>query len=190
MSEQHRQFLGRLDASSPAVFLIGLLQHRKGRDVEIPGQRRAPTAAEHELYSDIGDLFVVTRKRIEVKWLTSNFTGPDDWPFKEVFIGTVSSVDRASAKGDVMAYVSVSNDYSHIALIDPKTRGEWYKVDKLVKNTGNVETFYAIAKSSVQFEPVDEPLRKFIITIAPKDANDCARIVATVGGLLERGIER
>lgn len=28
------------------------------------------------------------------------------------------------------------------------------------------------------------------ITIAPKDAKDAARIVAQIGGLLERGIER
>ncbi len=28
------------------------------------------------------------------------------------------------------------------------------------------------------------------IVIAPKDAKDCARICAQIGGLLERGIER
>jgi len=39
-----------------------------------------------------------------------------------------------------------------------------------------------------EFRPINcsERLR---ITIAPKDADDCARIVAQVGGLLERGIE-
>jgi hypothetical protein len=154
MSDQHARFLKRLDASMPAVFAVAQMQHAKGRTVEIPALRRAPTAAEHEHYIDGGDLFVMVRHRIEVKWLRVNFTGADDWPFREVFVSNVASVDRAN--GEVAAYVSVSRDLHHVAIVERSTKPHWYVVEKLVSNTGNLERNYACPLREVIFEPLQE----------------------------------
>jgi len=150
MSEQHEKFLQRLAASSQAVLAVARNQHRKGRTVEIPPLHFAPTAAVHEKYSDGGDLYVVTRRRIEVKHLGVNFTGPFDWPFKEVLVSSAASVERA--KGSVLYYVSVSNDLSCACIIPGDTSERWYKVEKLNSVTGNVEKFYACPIACAQFE--------------------------------------
>jgi len=195
---RHQEFLGRLDGSAPAVFLVGLTHHNKGRDVFMPGMRRAPTAAEHELYRDIGDIFVTFpegRRRVEVKWLTATFTGARDWPYRVVFVGTVSSVDRPAAEGELHSYVLVSKDYRTLAIIPAATRtsAPWRVVNRLARNTNTRHDYYALEKHQVEFVAVDDllsaPFRRLVIYLKPKDANDAARIAAAVGGLLERGIE-
>jgi hypothetical protein len=151
---QHQRFLERLEQSSRAVFLVAQLQHAKGRTVEIPKLRFAPTAAENEDYVDGGDLVVVVRHRIEVKHLGVNFTCAEDWPFIEVFVSNVAAVDRAN--GDVLAYVSVSADYRCAAIVAGNTRSNWYVVEARARNTGNVEKFYACPLSLVSFESLCE----------------------------------
>jgi hypothetical protein len=152
MMQQHARFLERLNASSRAVFLVAELQHAKGRTVEIPKISFAPTAAEAENYVDGGDLIVVVRHRIEVKHLGVNFSGPENWPFREVFVSNVTAVERAN--GDVLAYVSVSHDCQCVAIVARNTQPHWYIVEAKAKNTGNVERFYACPLEFVSFEMV------------------------------------
>jgi hypothetical protein len=147
---QHERFLERLAASSQAVFLVARMQYAKGRTVEIPRMQFAPTAAQADDYVDAGDLIIVQRHRIEVKHLSINFTCAADWPFNEVFVSNVAAVDRAN--NDVLAYVSVSQDMRHIAIVERSTRSHWYVVQKPVSNTGNVERNYACPLVLVDFE--------------------------------------
>lgn len=165
-TRQHALFLDRLASSSRAVFLVAQMQHAKGRTVEIPKTRFAPTAAVAEGYVDGGDLIVVTRHRIEVKHLGIEFTCRDDWPFREAFVSNVAAVERAN--GDVLAYVSVSRDYQHIAVIPRNTHQHWYIVETKAKNTGNIERFYACPLDHVIFGPTGDDI------MAPHDPDMAA----------------
>jgi hypothetical protein len=153
--QEHDRFLQRLRASMPAVFAVAWMQHAKGHDIEIPALRCAPRPEDIPDYRDTGDLFVTIngkRHRIEVKWLGVNFTGAADWPFREVFVDSVSSVERAN--GEVSAYVSASRDLTHMAIIKQETGIDWYPVETLNRVTGNVERFYACPISAVIFKPL------------------------------------
>lgn len=142
---QHERFLERLMGSIPSVLVVAGMQIAKGRTVEIPGIRLAQSAAEAEYYVDGGDLFVLVRHRFEVKHLGKNFSCADDWPHPHVFVSNV-------ANGEVIAYVSVSHDLKHAAIIERATRPIWYVVDGLCRNTGNVERNYACPIDHVIFE--------------------------------------
>jgi hypothetical protein len=150
MSDQHEQFLQRLAASSRAVFAVAQMQHARGRTVEIPKIRFAPTAAEADDYVDGGDLMIVARFRIEVKHRSINFTGADDWPHPNVFVSNAAAVERGD--NDVLYYVTVSSDCRNIAVISRKTRPHWHIVEKVASNTGNRERFYACPLDLVTFE--------------------------------------
>lgn len=151
MNAQHERFLARLAASRQAVFAVAKMQMMKGRTVEIPPVKFAPTAADAERFVDAGDLFITVRRRVEVKHLGVNFTGAEDWPFNgEILVSNVAAVDRAN--GDVFAYVSVSNDLRCAAIVEGSTREFWYPVEKTAKNTGNLERYYACPISFVKFE--------------------------------------
>jgi hypothetical protein len=141
MSEQHDKFLKRLGASSPAVLAVAAYYHGQGRLVEIPPISRAPVASEAENYVDEGDLSLLTRHRVEVKGLNVKFSSSKDWPFREIFISNVASVDRANGK--VSAYISVSSDLRCAAIVKTTTTDHWYKVKVKASNTGNMEDFYA-----------------------------------------------
>ena len=155
---QHGRFLSRLRDLSRAVFAVAFFQHQRGRKVEIPPLQFAPDASQHELFVDEGDLYVWVsgkRLRFEIKHLGVNFTGADDWPFKEAFVSNVAAVDRAGA--DVQFYVSVSNDMRFAAIISGRTRDRWYTTTALARNTGNDEQYYACPIELVIFERLEQP---------------------------------
>lgn len=147
---QHDKFLERLANSSGAVFAVALNQHKKGRTVEIPPVRYAPTAGDAEGFVDEGDLVIVTRSIIEVKQIRHSFTGRADWPFKEALVSNKAAVDRRI--NSVAAYVTVGGNLSHACVIPRSTRPHWHVVEKLASNTGNVEKFYACPLDKVRFE--------------------------------------
>ncbi len=149
MSDQHERFLKRLADSEAARWAVAMHLSSKGSLVEVPALRYAPTAAEAEQYRDEGDLFLVTRKRIEVKGLGINFTSREDWPFPYVFVSRKEDVERAN--GAVSAYISVSADLNYAAIIRKATREYWYVVEKLNRLTGNVERYMACELEHVEF---------------------------------------
>ncbi len=149
MSDQHERFLKRLADSEAARMAVAMHLSSKGALVEVPPIRFAPTAAEAEQYRDAGDLFLVTRKRIEVKGLGINFTGREDWPFPYVFVSRKEDVERAN--GAVSAYISVSSDLKYGAIIRQATSPHWYAVKKPNRLTGNVEHYMACPLEHVEF---------------------------------------
>jgi hypothetical protein len=159
MTDQHRRFLERLRKSSDAVEAVACWLERNGFQVEVPQLRYAPTAAEHEKYSDNGDIIIIgggkptdIGKRVEVKQITPPFTGPHDWPFKEAFVSGMSHVDKA---GDsVLAYVTVNHDLRCGAVMTMETRPLWYVRETLDRNTGNMAKFYACPLSHVLFRKI------------------------------------
>jgi hypothetical protein len=149
MTEQHAKFQNRLRSSSNAVAVVASWLNRKGKHIEIPSMRISPTADQASDYLDGGDLYIIEKKRVEVKHLGINFTSADDWPFREIFISNVAAVDRSFDQ--VSAWVSVSQDMGYIAVVKPDSREHWYISEKKASNTGNVESYYATNIKHVQF---------------------------------------
>ena len=154
---QHAKFLARLRGSKPGVFAFAYWLNSRGFTIEIPPTEEAPTAADHPNYIDKGDLFAWRspgeRLRIEVKTLGVNFTGRADWPFPEVFVASVLSVNRSIE--DVYAWVSVSNDLGAAVMVKATTWETWTRTTKTASNTGNDEIFYAAPMREVRFIPLD-----------------------------------
>ena len=142
MSGQHDRFLQRLKASRRAVHAVAYWLGGKGYSITIDATRYTPTAAEAADYVDDGDIIVDYFLRYEVKHRpTIHFTSRDDWPHPNVLVSNVAAVDRA---GDtVEAYVTVSDDYRHAAIIPGSTRKHWFVKETDASNTGNRERNYA-----------------------------------------------
>jgi hypothetical protein len=155
MSTQHARFLARLAASADGVFKIARWYHSKGIRVEIPGMQLAPSADQHEAYSDNGDLIVIDghRKVLNVKRLTTLFTGTDDWPHKNdngvkhAFVSSKADVERGVSE----LYVFLSHDMKTAGFIKASTAGAWYVAKALNKNTGNLEYYYACPLNCVEW---------------------------------------
>ena len=157
MSRQHAKFLARLLGSNPGRFAFAYwLNDRHGYTVELPPIKGAPTAAEHRLYADKGDVFAWKagpRLRIEVKTLNVTFSCRADWPFREVFVSSVATVFRAFE--ETYAWVNVSQDLRAAVIVEGSTWESWYVVTKLVSNTGNVESNFAAPLDKVTFISLD-----------------------------------
>jgi hypothetical protein len=152
MSEQHSKFVSRLRESTSAVFVVAQWLHAKGKTVELPHLRVAPTAAEADSYVDSGDIVLVERKRVEVKHLGVAFDSAETWPFREVFVSNKAAVDRSFH--EVAAWISVSSDLQALAIVTAGTREHWYLKNVHAKNTGNVEQFYVCPLDRVEFRKI------------------------------------
>lgn len=153
---QHERFLERLRASKRGVFAVAYWLHGFGYTVEIAANGEAPTASDHQNFVDHGDLFITRdsrRRRIEVKTVGFTFTGRADWPFNEVFVSNVATVDRSG--DEVAVWITVSNDLAAAAIIDSETRAVWNVRTILARNTGNEERNYAAPLYAVKFVPLD-----------------------------------
>jgi len=150
MSTQHSKFLDRLGKSSASVFAVAEHLHANGASIEIPKVGYAPTASELDGYLDEGDIFIITKKRLEVKGLGVDFSGPGDWPFGDyALVSNKAAVERAGSS--VSAYISVSKNLKNAAIIWLASKPFWFLVEKKASNTGNMEKYYACPLSHVEF---------------------------------------
>lgn len=146
---QHERFLERLAGSSEAVFAVARWLHVSGRSVEIPTTQFAPTAADADSFVDGGDLFIVEKKRVEVKRIGKSFASAADWPFREVFVSNKAAVERSADQ--VSAWITVSADLAAVAIVPSSSRPHWFIREALAKNTGNREAFYCCPIDRVEF---------------------------------------
>ena len=152
MSEQHQEFLKRVDNSRPAVFKIAEYLHRSGYSVFIPAYKYAPTASEHMAYVDNGDIIIEGKNngRVEVKHMKKNmFTYHKDFPFKRAIVASKKSIDRASPTP--LAYIFVNSVMTHIGIIHWNTKPHWFVENLLMPNTGNFEEMYLCPLEHVIF---------------------------------------
>jgi hypothetical protein len=157
VTETHRRFLRDLDGSRHSMFVVAEWLHKKGYSVEIPAIRYAPTAADHAEYSDNGDVFVFcywnydVRHRYEVKRLDVCFGGRHSWPFgNRIYVDKASKVEKA--KGDVIGWVTVSNDYRALAVIPRNTSQHWEKIEVNNRKSGKVDLTYSCPLMYADFE--------------------------------------
>lgn len=140
--EEHPKFLGRLDKSQDAVLVIAKWLTRQGYWVLVPPHKKAPNYAERWKYRDKGDAFIATPlkfepqipeikterlfdlRRIDVKGLTCDFTGRDDWPHRDrFFVCSRSSLDESDPQPERLFYVNRA--FTHFGVLDPKKRDGW-----------------------------------------------------------------
>lgn len=147
-TEQHQKFLDRLTNSADAVFVVARYLHNKGFTVEISGLKKAPTASQHKQFVDDGDIYIIKngqRERVEVKGISKQFTGEDDYPFDQIMISSENTVNRIKDK--VSYWVIVSSDKNYMAIINGSTHNQWRVIERKTSNTGNVERNYVALKS-------------------------------------------
>lgn len=139
-------FRDRLFASDRAVRAVRDWIERKGRKAWMSRTTIYPAGGDPLAFTDDGDLTVLDPARgplrVEVKHLPQiAFTGPQDWPFREIFISSVGAVDRFPEAAT--AYITVNGPITHAAIVLGDSKQHWYVVDKHARNSGRVERFYA-----------------------------------------------
>lgn len=164
VSENYDAFVDRLKSSRAAVFRVAEWIHRgdmysHGRSVYIPAIRICPEGENPADYLDDGDLFINDgkkgRMKIEVKHKKKlNFTSRIDYPFKDVFVSNVDTVERNW--GTVEAYIVVSNDMTHAIIIPSHTRDKWIVKEVLASNTKRLERYYVCPLDLVSFRKISE----------------------------------
>lgn len=146
MTTNHQKFTTHLAASVDAVWIAAKWLHSLGVDVLVKATHVAPDASKWEQYADSGDLEIISKrgnkKRVEVKQLSVNFTGPDDWPYKNEFIVCeANSFKRADPKP--YAYLILSADGSTVAIVHSDTANFWSKVKRQDRRYEKIEqTFF------------------------------------------------
>jgi len=139
------EFEARLDNSVAPMFQFAQYLHTKGISLEIPGLKKKGQNGVPMDYKDKGDLFIVhndgRKSRIEVKSITANFTGREDYPFEFIFISSKATVERA--RDEVERWVILSRDRKYFASIHKDTQDTWFEVEKYASNTRKNEWFYA-----------------------------------------------
>jgi hypothetical protein len=149
---RHDGFIKRLTNSRASVFKFAEYLSSRGHTVEVDPISWPKDPTKFADFQDGGDIFIVTRRRLEVKHLGVNFTCKEDWPFKnEVLVSNKDAVCRAMAKGNLSGYVCFSKDMNYFIFIPASTKDHWYLTEKFSKNTGKVEEYYACDVSHVTF---------------------------------------
>jgi len=155
-TENHRRFLSHLRESSAAVACVAQWLSRSGRDVLIKGIQYAGEHGEWKGFADGGDLFIL--KRIEVKHIGKDFSGPDDWPFGSYFIVCAKhSFDRAREKPG--AFIIVSHNMKNCAIVSGASSKHWYEEERTdSRYTGEEATqlFYFCPLEHVKFKTLSE----------------------------------
>jgi hypothetical protein len=164
VSENYDAFVDRLKSSRAAVFRVAEWVHRgdmysKGRSVYIPAIRICPPNENPSDYLDDGDLFVNDgekgRLKLEVKHKQKlNFTSRFDYPFKDVFVSNVDTVERNW--GTVEAYIVVNHEMTHAIIIPNHTRDKWVIREVLASNTKRLERYYVCPLNVVSFRKISE----------------------------------
>lgn len=104
---------------------------------------------------------------VEVKSLSAIFTGVEDWPFREVFIDTVSTWERK--RRERLAIVNISRATAGVAvLFIPPTRPHWYVTRRHDRVRQIDDDFYAVAREHLRpFSDLVATLKQ--TTMAPDD---------------------
>lgn len=153
-AETHEKFKAALEESTNAVWLAARILSGKGFHVRINASRVAPTHDVRHEYGDDGDLEI--SQKVEVKRISRNFTGSNDWPFgDEVIVDGKNNFDK---KFPAPAYyICFSKDLEHYLVIDVnKTRSSWYATEKRNPMTGDMQEFLCVPKAKCVFRSTRE----------------------------------
>jgi len=142
-----RDFVKSLLGSSAAVFRVAERLHYWGHEVKIPPLRYPEDGSQWEHFIDSGDIFIGDNldEAIEVKQMRFDFTCADDYPHFNMIVANKDAIDRKPKMPK--AWWIVSNNLKHAAIIDIKTRPDWFVRNEFAKNTQKIEPFYMLPKT-------------------------------------------
>lgn len=153
----HKEFLKRLDASRRSTFLVAEYLHRAGYNVEVPAFDYRDENSNWEDHVDDGDLFIWKErdgiKRIDVKHVSMEFTTRDSFRFSHIFVADIRAVERANPFP--LAYITVNNSCTHMAIIWGKTKKLWEPYDVYASNTDKMITVMRCPVQHVDFRSFD-----------------------------------
>jgi hypothetical protein len=143
-------FRKALKGSMAGVNRVAEWLSQMGMSVVVCGQSIAPNLSE-ERWSDSGDLFLL--KRLEVKHLTTDFTGYEDWPHKPHFIVTSKgNFDKIPKAEKPEAYIVLNKDMTHAGVVNVKdTREDWYVQERMDAIFKNKKPFYFCPLKAVKW---------------------------------------
>jgi hypothetical protein len=135
----HEKAVEAMRASDRCVFIVAEWLHGLGYSISVPAVTFAKRHEDWKHHADKGDLFIRHLKRprgyawhkVEVKGLTYDFTGAQDWPFREsmgfhsdqYIVCTKHQWDRADPKP--VAYISLSRDREYAAILTTADTSSW-----------------------------------------------------------------
>ncbi len=157
MEENHEKFLDHLNYSNEGVDRVAREFATKGWMVRRPEVTQAKSHKEWKKHRDHGDLFV-QGQRIEVKRLSVNWTGVEDWPFGEKFL-VCAKHSFDSARPRPYAYLILSQDMSHVAVVYACTSHKWgteEKTDSRYSGEEAIQKFYLCPLNLVRFMVIEE----------------------------------
>ena len=144
-------FFKSLDKSEVARHIIAKRLIEKGYEVEVPELKVTPGWKERLAYSDNGDLFLLQdgkRERIEVKhWPKINFTSKEDIRYDNIIVNAVNSWDNADIKPSV--HYILNANYTHVIIIDSRTREHWYRARTYDSRKKQDRSFYFCPKKYI-----------------------------------------
>lgn len=153
MDENHEKFKERLINSVSDVFIVGEFLHRKGYTIEIPALKIRKEHENPDDFVDDGDIFIIhkngNKSRIEVKGISTQFTGVHDFPHKFMIVSAKKRIDTIGPS--VKRWIILSKDKIHYGSISWKSRETWKPVELYAQNTQKKEWFYVAPLSSVKF---------------------------------------
>ncbi len=117
----HARFTRHLTDSHDSVWKVAQWLFKRGHHVRVGQISRPRKRDEWRENTDNGDIEISLR--IEVKHLSTQFTGRDDWPFPDFIVCATGQWDRAVPKP--YAYVYISKDNLHLAVLKGDSSKLW-----------------------------------------------------------------
>lgn len=150
-------FHQRLDDSRFSVFLMAEYLHKRGYSVNIPAFVYRKPGSNWQDHVDNGDLFIQKdggpQYRIDVKHSTAQFTGPEDYPYSNMLVAEIRSIERANPCP--LVYCIVNEPATHVALIWWKTKPHWFEKTFYASNTDKMQTNLCCPLEYVEFREID-----------------------------------
>lgn len=153
MTTTDADFIKRLKDSQRGVYVIANYLMGLGHTCTLKPLRIRPDASQWKQYQDEGDLFI--QGRIEVKHLSTNFTGLDDYPYKD-FVIVCEQKAHDSANPKPCAYFLLSQDEQHAGIIYGRTSPQWELREVIDRRRGHPMMVYTCPLSVVQFVNVEK----------------------------------
>lgn len=158
MTENSREaFSRRLDASRKSTFLVAEYLHKAGYNVNIPAFDYNEDNGPWEDHVDDGDLYIWRKGedpwRIDVKHVSVEFTTRESFRYSHIFVADIRAVERANPFP--LAYITVNNSCTHMAIIWGKTKKLWEPYDVYASNTDKMITVMRCPVQHVDFRSFD-----------------------------------
>jgi hypothetical protein len=133
-------FRGNLEAGYKVQLEVATLLRALGHRVEVPPLRVREDISEIRGYVNTYDLKIGSNRIAEVKSRRLRFTSPDDYPFRTIFVDTVSGWSQKAPKPDY--YIVVSRETGRSIYTQGKLSLFWDVEERFDRERNISDRFY------------------------------------------------